>query len=123
MSDVLHINVEPLADSLERAAQVMECLEKGESTNHYNGVGFSSVENMLSLFTLKRWELIETLRNSGEMSINGLAKELKRNYKNVHTDVMMFIEWGVVNKNEQNLVYVPYNEFIFDVKLSEKKAA
>jgi predicted transcriptional regulator len=123
MSDVLHINVEPLADSLERAAQVMEYLEKGESTNHYNGVGFSSVENMLSLFTLKRWELIETLRNSGEMSINGLAKELKRNYKNVHTDVMMFIEWGVVNKNEQNLVYVPYNEFIFDVKLSEKKAA
>jgi predicted transcriptional regulator len=48
---------------------------------------------------------------------------LKRNYKNVHTDVSTLIEWGIVQKNDKNRVYVPYSELIFDVKLTSRKAA
>jgi predicted transcriptional regulator len=123
MSTVLHVNVESLASSLKRAASVMEALEQGKKVKRQEGIGFANVASMLSLFTPKRWELIEALKSSGAMSVYALAKMLKRNYKNVHTDVGALIEWDILKKNESNLVYVPYSELVFDVKLPEKKAA
>ena len=123
MSDILYVNIESLASSLERAAKVMEALEQGKKVKQQEGIGFANVASMLSLFTPKRWELIELLRSSEAMSVKALATILNRNYKNVHTDVAALIEWGVLKKNESNLVYVPYNELVFDVKLPEKKAA
>jgi predicted transcriptional regulator len=123
MSDVLRVNVESLADGLDRAVKVMEALEQGKTVEKQESIGFANVTSMLALFTPKRWELIETLRNSEGMSINALANLLKRNYKNVHTDVSALIEWGIVHKNDKNRVYVPYSELIFDVKLTSKKAA
>jgi predicted transcriptional regulator len=123
MSDVLQVNVESLADGLDRAVKVMETLEQGQKVEKQESIGFVNVTSMLALFTPKRWELIETLRNSEGMSINALANLLKRNYKNVHTDVSTLIEWGIVQKNDKNRVYVPYSELIFDVKLPSKKSA
>ena len=123
MSTILHVNVESLASSLDRAAKVMEALEQGKKVKKQEGIGFANVASMLSLFTPKRWELIEVLRSSEAMSVKVLATTLNRNYKNVHTDVAALIEWGVLKRNESNLVYVPYNELVFDVKLPVKKAA
>jgi predicted transcriptional regulator len=123
MSDILRVNVESLASSLERAAKVMEALEQGKKVKQQEGIGFANVASMLSLFTPKRWELIEVLRSSEAMSVKALSTILNRNYKNVHTDVAALIEWGVLKRNESNLVYVPYNELVFDVKLPVKKAA
>ncbi len=119
----MRVNVESLADGLDRAVKVMEALEQGKTVEKQESIGFANVTSMLALFTPKRWELIETLRNSEGMSINALANLLKRNYKNVHTDVSALIEWGIVHKNDKNRVYVPYSELIFDVKLTSKKAA
>lgn len=123
MSDILHVNVESLASSLDRAAKVMEALEQGKKVKQQEGIGFANVASMLSLFTPKRWELIEVLRSSEAMTVKALATILNRNYKNVHTDVAALIEWGVLKRNDKNLVYVPYNELVFDVKLPVKKAA
>ena len=123
MNSVLHINVESLASSLERAANVMQALEQGKKVKAQESIGFANVAGMLSLFTPKRWALIETLKSTGAMSIYALAKRLHRNYKNVHTDVSTLMAWGVLKKDENNLVYVPYSELVFDVKLPEKQAA
>ncbi|NCB43487.1 MAG: hypothetical protein EOM59_12845 [Clostridia bacterium] len=120
---MLQVNVESLADGLDRAVKVMESLEQGQKVEKQESIGFSNVANMLALFTPKRWELIETLSSSEGMSINALANLLKRNYKNVHTDVSALIEWGILQKNEKNRVFVPYSEFVFDVKLSSRKTA
>lgn len=122
-NNVLQVNVESLADGLDRAVKVMESLEQGQKVEKQESIGFSNVANMLALFTPKRWELIETLSSSEGMSINALANLLKRNYKNVHTDVSALIEWGILQKNEKNRVFVPYSEFVFDVKLSSRKTA
>ena len=104
MSDILHVNVESLASSLDRAAKVMEALEQGKKVKQQEGIGFANVASMLSLFTPKRWELIEVLRSSEAMTVKALATILNRNYKNVHTDVAALIEWGVLKGNDKNLV-------------------
>ena len=108
---VLHITVgQTLDNSLDRAASVMEALERGENPEQYFGIGFDSMTRLNKIFTPKRWELIEHLRKRGAMTIYALAKMLKRDYKNVRTDVVMLMEWHVIEKNEDENVFVPWDE-------------
>lgn len=119
MSGVLRVDVETLANSLGRAVNVMEALEQNIRPQKQESIGFTNINGMLSVFTPKRWILIETLCKSEAMSIHALAKLLNRNFEHVYTDVYTLIEWGIVNIGENDLLYLPYNEFIFHVKLND----
>jgi predicted transcriptional regulator len=63
-----------------------------------------------TVFTPKRWELVEALKTAGPLSIYALAKSLNRHYRNVHKDVTALIEWTVIEKNEAGKVFVPWDE-------------
>jgi predicted transcriptional regulator len=112
-----------LESSLNRAAQTMEALERGESPAPYFGIGFSDVGQIFAVFTPRRWELLAALREGGPMSIAELARRLKRDYKNVHCDVERLTEWQVVDKNEKGLVSTPYSKIVVDVRLPQGQAA
>jgi len=56
-----------------------------------------------------RFELLETLRKSGPLSIYELAKRLERNYKNVHTDVTQLAALGLIERRNDNRVIVPWD--------------
>ena len=43
------------------------------------------------------------------MSIRRLATELRRDYKNVHTDVRLMENLGLVDRTEDNKVEVPWD--------------
>jgi hypothetical protein len=43
-----------------------------------------------------RCELLKTLREAGPVSIYELSKRLGRNYKNVHTDVLVSVPWDLL---------------------------
>jgi predicted transcriptional regulator len=70
---------------------------------------FSSHAQLFSVISPKRWQLIERLQHLGPITIRGLARTLDRDIKRVHDDVMAMIEWGLVERNEQGLVHVPYS--------------
>jgi predicted transcriptional regulator len=55
-----------------------------------------------------RWALLEELRGAGPLSIYELAKRLRRNYKNVHTDVTQLAALGVIQRAGDNRVLVPW---------------
>jgi predicted transcriptional regulator len=112
-----------LESSLNRAAQTMEALERGESPAPYFGIGFSDVGQIFAVFTPRRWELLAALREGGPMSIAELARRLKRDYKNVHGDVERLTEWQVVDKDEKGLVSTPYSKIVVDVRLPQGQAA
>jgi len=71
----------------------------------------------------KRWELIGALREGGAMTVAELARQLKRDYKNVHSDCERLIEWMAIEKNENGLVCAPYDEIVVDMKLPDRRAA
>ncbi|WP_301102540.1 hypothetical protein [Propionivibrio sp.] len=112
-----------LESSMNRAAQTMEALERGESPTPYFSIGFSNVGQIFAVFTPRRWELLAALRESGPMSIAELARRLKRDYKNVHGDVERLFEWQVVEKDEKGLVSTPYSKIVVDVRLPQGHAA
>jgi len=123
-AQTLHVRVgEDLARSLARAAQTMRDIEQGQQPDPSFDLGFENVAQLFAVFTPKRWELLAVLREHGPLSIFALARLLRRDYKNVHADVMALLEWTVIDRNDQNLVYAPFADISVDVHLPQKQAA
>jgi len=120
----LHVHVgEPLAHSLARVADTMYAIERGESPEPRFDLGFETLPQLLAVFTPKRWELLNALGESGPTSILALARRLGRDYKNVHTDVGVLLEWCVIEKNARGQIIAPFSEIAMDVQLPQQKAA
>ncbi|HET6315568.1 MAG TPA: hypothetical protein VFG86_03850, partial [Chloroflexota bacterium] len=51
----------------------------------------------------------DTLRGLGPCSVYALAKAAARNYSNVHTDIARLEELGLVERDEEGAVCVPYD--------------
>ena len=70
---------------------------------------FASLPVLLKNLTPARWALLEQLKRSGPLSINELARRLGRHYKNVHTDVTRLIEFGLVERRDDQRVVVNWD--------------
>jgi predicted transcriptional regulator len=121
---VLNVKVgETLQESGRRAAEAMRALAAGDEVPPYFGVSFEQVGQMFATFTPKRWELIAALRAAGPLTVAELARQLGRNYKNVHSDVQQLIEWLAVERGDDGRVSVPWSEIVVDMKLPQRQAA
>lgn len=76
---------------------------------------FENLETLIKTLTQGRWVLLKTLRKKGPMSIRALANELGRDYKNVHTDVRRLEQIGLIDRNKDDKVRVPWD--IVEAKL------
>jgi predicted transcriptional regulator len=70
---------------------------------------FSSPAQLFSVISPKRWQLIEHLQHLGPSTVRGLARALDRDVKRVHDDIVSMIDWGLVERNDDGLVHVPYS--------------
>ena len=116
------IQLDMMATTLERAETTMQAIERGESPSPYFGIGFESLPQFFAVFTPRRWELVSTLRRSGPLSIAGLARQLHRNYKNVHEDIVALMQWETVRRDENHRVFVPWDEIDLRLPLVQKVA-
>ena len=108
---ILTIHVaEPADTSMARLIAHAEKVDRGEAVEPLCEVGFDNMAQFGEVFTPKRWELVETLKTAGPLTIYALAKQLNRHYRNVHKDVTALIEWMVVEKDESGKVFVPWDE-------------
>lgn len=81
-------------------------------------VYFNDAKTFFRHITPRRFELLEELHRHGESSINALAKLLRRNYKNVHEDVKSLEEIGLIERQENGLYAVPWEEVQTSFKLA-----
>jgi len=89
--------------------------EKGERLKTEQRLVFENLETLLKTLTQGRWVLLKTLRAKGPISVRALAKELGRDYKNVHTDVRRLEQIGLIDRNKDDQVRVPWD--IVEAKL------
>jgi predicted transcriptional regulator len=66
-----------------------------------------------------RVDLLDTLRRVGPCSVYALAKAADRNYSNVHTDVGRLEELGLVERNDEGAISVPYESVEILVPLAQ----
>ena len=111
---------ETASDLLAVAARI----DKGERLpNADYQLNFASASQLFTELTPKRLELLDTLKRTGPQSIYRLAKILRRNYSNVHSSVMSLLELGLIAKDADDKVYVPWDDVEIHVSLSGSIAA
>lgn len=104
------IEVAPKGDIFESLLKAARKVDGGHSKSSDYLLTFESSKLLLSELTASRIDLLEKLRASGPMSIYGLAKQVGRNYSNVHSDITKLIEHGLVEKFEETKkVHVPFD--------------
>jgi len=81
-------------------------------------VYFHDFRTLLRYITPKRLVLLEELHRTGPMSVNALAKLLKRSYKNVYDDVSALESVGLIERDERKRVCVPWHEIETTLKLA-----
>lgn len=70
-------------------------------------LNYPEVTRAFSDITPERYRLLETLQRLGTVSIYALARELGRNYSNVHADISALLELELVARTPEG-VYVPW---------------
>ena len=83
--------------------------ERGEMIQEKHRLNFENLEVLLKTLTPGRWKLLKKLRVNGPMSIRALANNLKRDYKNVHTDVRRLENLGLIGRTKNDRIEVPWD--------------
>lgn len=121
---ILHIHVaEPIANTLAKAAETMEALERGETVTPYFSLGFADMSRLLATLTPQRWQLIRLLREQGPLAIPELAQRLGNETPQTAQDIQTLLDWNLLHQDEDNRISAPYSELVVDVKFPSAKAA
>lgn len=115
----LKIGIKSWEESSKETAAILQQFDKGAFPDQpIERVYFHDFKTLLRYITPKRLILLETLHTSGAMSVNALAKLLKRSYANVHEDVKTLELVGLIERDELKRVCVPWDEIETTLKLA-----
>ena len=67
--------------------------------------------------------LLESLKALAPVSIYALAKHVRRNYSNVHRDCAALEGHGLIEKDTEKRVFVPWSEVRINVAIGNGKKA
>lgn len=104
--------------ALARAIDAGE--ELPEADYHLN---FSNANQLLSELPPRRLDTLRAIKRLGPVSAYAVARHLGRNYSNVHGDVQKLLEHGLVEKDENGRLLVPWDDVLVRVDASLLAAA
>jgi predicted transcriptional regulator len=109
MKNQIKIGVGDAATTAKDFIEAWKLAERGETVQEKHRLHFEDIEVLLKTLTPGRWALLKNLHAAGPMSIRGLAKNLGRDYKNVHTDVRCLENIGLIGRTKNNRIKVPWD--------------
>lgn len=114
------IEVSPRGSVFSAARAQIARSKAGESPDFH--LHFESAKMLFSELTAARMDLLKVLKQTGACSVYALAKAARRNYSNIHTDVARLLELGLISRDENGAIFMPFSEvdirFGFDFKLA-----
>jgi predicted transcriptional regulator len=109
MKKQITIGVDEAATTAKEFINAWKAAERGESVQAKHRLHFENLELLLKTLTPGRWALLKKLHANGPMSIRALANELKRDYKNVYTDVRRLENIGLIGRTKNDRIKVPWD--------------
>jgi predicted transcriptional regulator len=116
MSEV-KLHVESLDRFAERTMEAARRLDRGERRQGPAHISFESMEALLKTLTPNRWRLLRALRGGGPSSIRALARRLERDYRGVHADATALIDAGLIERDTDGKVSVPWSRITAEMAL------
>jgi len=93
---VKRIEIKSLDEVLTETKEVMKALSEGKSVEPSSYVAFDNLGLVTKVLTKERMALLRAIKQHNPSSIRELAKLVGRNYKNVHSDVMLLSKYGIL---------------------------
>jgi predicted transcriptional regulator len=101
--------------ALDAFAETWRRMEAGDEREPR--LAFGSLRELFSAITEKRLELLRYVATHEVSNVRQLARELGRNYKNVHIDVRELVELGLLEKSDQGQLTAPFDEIVIHAEL------
>ena len=115
------IEIAPRGSVFKTARKQLKAAESGQRFGGDYRLSFESARALFSELTPARIDLLEALRRCGPCSVYALAKEVERNYSNVHTDVGKLEEHGLVKRTPEDAVFVPFKAVEIHLRFSSAR--
>jgi predicted transcriptional regulator len=106
---LLELRVGTAGDALDRFEAAWNRAAEGRKLPMLRVLSLQNLPLVLRTLTPARWSLLERLKAAGPLSIYELAKRLQRDYKNVHTDVTRLAQLGLIERDAEGAVAVPWD--------------
>lgn len=100
------IEVAKRGSAVRTARSQLVAARNGTAPDYH--LSFESARSLFADLTPARVDLLDTLRKFGPCSVYALAKSAERNYSNVHADVRRLEELGLIERTNEDAVFVPY---------------
>lgn len=85
-------------------------------------ITFHDQSLLFKTLTPKRFALLKYIHEQDGVSVRSAAKALDRDYSNVHSDVKMLHQLGLITKDEASLLcYVPWDVVVTEIALPMRK--
>lgn len=105
--------------ALAQFAQIWRRASRGERLPEATPrLEFSSLAELLGVLSPKRLALLDALATQPGSSIRALAGRLGRDYKNVHGDVRVLGELGLVERRADGTLKAPFDELVIHAPLT-----
>lgn len=118
---LLKVGVRPLEEGLQEFGGTLKALQTGKTLSKRRGVYFVSVEAMRRVLTPSRLTLLHLIRTRHPRSITALAKLIRKDFKNVHADLKLLADLGLVHlepgahMRDSVTPTVPYERIQFEI--------
>ncbi len=116
------IEIAPRGSVFKTARKQLKAAEGRPGFGADYHLSFESARALFAELTPARIDLLEALRRHGPCSVYALAREVERNYSNVHTDIGKLEEHALVQRTPDDLVFVPFDEVEIHVALAKRAA-
>jgi predicted transcriptional regulator len=80
-------------------------------------LAFGSLRELFSAISAKRLDLLRYVAMHEGLNVRQLAHALRRDYKNVHTDVVHLEALGLLTRDEDGSLTAPYDEILIHAEL------
>lgn len=118
MSKKITVRTGSLKEAAKEFIDIWHQIEHGNlPSGSIDKISFSNQSLLFKTLTPKRVEILEYVHGENGISIRALAKKLGRDYSNVHQDVKILHQLGLILKNEKNEYYVPWDVIVTEISL------
>ena len=101
------IEVAPKNAIFGAAVRQLDKSRRGQEADFH--LSFETMRLLFSELTPARLELLSVLRGTRASTVYALAKAAERNYSDVHLDVTRLTELGLIERNSDDKVFVPFD--------------
>jgi len=116
-SKTLYVRVSTREEALDRFEAAWHLASGRRMPAPLSVLSFADLPLLAKTLTPARWALLKQLAKAGPMTVYALAKLLKRDYKNVHTDASRLLELSLLERDSESRIRVAWNAVRAELKL------